>query len=63
MSRFDPAQLEQLGVRVDRLRTDSRQVQRGDVFVAFPGERTDGRRFIRQAVAAGAAAVIWEERG
>ena len=63
MSRFDPAQLEQLGVRVDRLRTDSRQVQRGDVFVAFPGERTDGRRFIRQAVAAGAAAVIWEARG
>jgi UDP-N-acetylmuramoyl-L-alanyl-D-glutamate--2,6-diaminopimelate ligase len=63
MSGFDASVLDALGVPVQRLRTDSRQVQRGDVFVALPGERTDGRQFIPQAVAAGAAAVIWEARG
>jgi UDP-N-acetylmuramyl tripeptide synthase len=32
----------------------------GDVFVAYPGARADGRRFIADAVARGAAAVLWE---
>jgi UDP-N-acetylmuramoyl-L-alanyl-D-glutamate--2,6-diaminopimelate ligase len=63
MSGFDASVLDALGVPVRRLRADSRQVQAGDVFVALPGERADGRQFIRQAVAAGAAAVIWEARG
>jgi UDP-N-acetylmuramoyl-L-alanyl-D-glutamate--2,6-diaminopimelate ligase len=35
----------------------------GDVFLAFPGHRADGRRFIESAVHAGAAAVLWEARG
>jgi UDP-N-acetylmuramoyl-L-alanyl-D-glutamate--2,6-diaminopimelate ligase len=60
--QFDPAALAALGVEVKRLRSDSRQVQAGDVFAAFPGERADGRRFIPQAIAAGAAAVLWESR-
>ena len=62
-AQFDAALLDALGVPVKRLRADSRQVQPGDVFVALPGARTDGRRHIGQAVAAGAAAVIWEARG
>lgn len=37
---------------------DSRRVKRGDLFVACRGERTDGHRFVRDAVAAGAAAVV-----
>ena len=37
---------------------DSRTVQPGQVFVALPGERTDGHWFIADAVARGAAAVI-----
>jgi UDP-N-acetylmuramoyl-L-alanyl-D-glutamate--2,6-diaminopimelate ligase len=60
--RFDPAALVALGVEVKRLRSDSRQVQAGDLFAAFPGERTDGRRFVAQAIAAGASAVLWESR-
>ena len=41
---------------------DSRAVAPGDVFVAYPGERADGRRFIDDAVARGASAVLWEHR-
>jgi UDP-N-acetylmuramoyl-L-alanyl-D-glutamate--2,6-diaminopimelate ligase len=37
---------------------DSRQVAPGTLFVAVPGERTDGRSFIAQAVANGAAAIL-----
>ncbi|MDP3513541.1 MAG: UDP-N-acetylmuramoyl-L-alanyl-D-glutamate--2,6-diaminopimelate ligase [Sulfuritalea sp.] len=53
-------QLKRQGVAATRLTADSRRVQPGDVFVAFPGAQTDGRAFIAQAVAKGAAAVIAE---
>jgi len=42
---------------------DSRRLQSGDAFAAYPGERMDGRKFIAQAVAAGAGAVLWEREG
>ena len=42
---------------------DSRAVARGDVFLAYPGARSDGRRFVAEAVARGAAAVLWERDG
>jgi UDP-N-acetylmuramoyl-tripeptide--D-alanyl-D-alanine ligase len=37
---------------------DSRLVERGEVFVALPGERTDGHAYLADAVAGGAAALI-----
>jgi UDP-N-acetylmuramoyl-L-alanyl-D-glutamate--2,6-diaminopimelate ligase len=40
------------------LEYDSRKVQPGDVFVALRGETCDGNRFIDQAIAAGAVAVV-----
>lgn len=40
--------------------TDSRRLERGDIFVALAGERFDGHAFIEKAVAAGAGAVIAE---
>ncbi len=35
---------------------DSRKVRDGYLFVALPGERTDGHEFLGEAAAAGAAA-------
>ena len=37
---------------------DSRRVRPGYVFVAMKGESTDGNRFIDQAIAAGAVAIV-----
>ena len=38
--------------------TDTRTLQRGDVFVAIEGEHFDGHAFVAHAVAAGCAAVV-----
>ena len=40
--------------------SDSRQVQMGALFLAYPGENSDGRNYIAQAIQAGAKAVVWE---
>ncbi len=40
---------------------DSRAVRRGDLFLALPGTRDDGARYARQALAAGAVAVVCGE--
>jgi len=45
-----------------RLVTDSRQIQSGDVFCAYPIGKDDGRNYLRQAVERGAAAVLYEAR-
>ena len=45
------------------LRTDSRKVQPGDGFIAWPGAATDGRRYLSQALAQGATACLLEEEG
>jgi UDP-N-acetylmuramyl-tripeptide synthetase len=45
------------------LRTDSRLVQAGDGFIAWPGAAADGRRYVAQALAQGAAACLMESAG
>ena len=50
-----------LAVDVDGVTEDSRAVTPGCLFVAVRGLKNDGHRFIAQAVAAGAAAVLAEE--
>ncbi len=50
-------------VVADRVHTDSRSLQAGDLFVALRGERFDGNAFIAQAKAQGAVAVVCEASG
>ncbi len=52
--------LEEQGIAVVSLATDSRLVNQGDVFLAYLGEKTDGRKFISQAIESGAVAIIWD---
>lgn len=48
---------------IERLASDSRRCAPGVAFFAWPGESSDGRRYIPQAIERGAAAVIWESEG
>ena len=45
------------------LQTDSRQVQPGDAFIAWPGGVNDGRAYVAQAVQRGAVACLVEQAG
>lgn len=43
-----------------QLTADSRAVGIGDAFLAYPGLRADGRKFIAQALLNGAGAILWQ---
>jgi UDP-N-acetylmuramoyl-L-alanyl-D-glutamate--2,6-diaminopimelate ligase len=62
-SVFDVREIDAFGAAVTGLAGDSRKVKQGDLFLAYPGERVDGRHFIDHAIAAGAAAVLWDSHG
>jgi len=47
-----------LGTPIQRVHTDTRSLQPGDLFVALQGERFDAHDFLPQAAAAGAVAAI-----
>ena len=57
------AALRNQGVPVHTLTADSRDVRPGDVFLAYPGELSDGRNYIPAALERGAAAVVYEANG
>ena len=57
------ALLAKLGIPVSHIRSDSRRVERGDVFAAYPGSQLDGRSFIVDAMARGAGGILWEPHG
>ena len=50
-------------VQITDLAIDSRKVQSGALFFAYPGAVADGRDFIAQAQAAGAVAVLYDAAG
>lgn len=49
-----------LGVEPAGVADDSRLVRPGDLFLAYPGDRADGRRYIDDAIVRGAAAILFE---
>ena len=51
------------GAMIDRLSSDSRRCAPGVAFFAYPGEKADGRAYIGDALARGAAAVLWDSEG
>ena len=52
-----------LGLQPSGVADDSREVGAGDIFLAYPGDQADGRRYIGDAIARGAIAVIWQAGG
>src|SRR5437016_3202193 len=57
------ARLAAEGAMIAALSSDSRRCAPGTAFFAYPGERGDGRAHIEEALARGAAAVLWEQSG
>ena len=55
-------QLAAQGAMIERLSSDSRRCAPGVAFLAYPGESADGRAHIGDAIARGAAAVLWDDR-
>ncbi|NVJ99422.1 MAG: UDP-N-acetylmuramoyl-L-alanyl-D-glutamate--2,6-diaminopimelate ligase [Alphaproteobacteria bacterium] len=45
-------------IAISGMTVDSRRVGKGDLFVALPGAKVDGRKFIPDAIHAGAAAIL-----
>jgi len=59
-----PQAVQWLRARVTgTLRTDSRQVEPGDAFIAWPGAATDGRTHVSDALVRGATACLVEHEG
>jgi UDP-N-acetylmuramoyl-L-alanyl-D-glutamate--2,6-diaminopimelate ligase len=56
-------QLAAQGAMIDSLSSDSRRCAPGVAFLAYPGEKADGRDHIADAIRRGASAVLWEESG
>ncbi len=58
-----PALLAKLRAFPRRITADSRRIEPGVAFAAYPGTHSDGRKFVPDAIARGASAVLWESTG
>ncbi|MDO4519114.1 MAG: UDP-N-acetylmuramoyl-tripeptide--D-alanyl-D-alanine ligase [Eubacteriales bacterium] len=51
-----------IDIEVNNITTDSRQIEKGGLFVAIVGERVDGHKFVSQVMEKGALAVLVEQK-
>src|SRR3954471_1726972 len=58
MHMSNKAEIELQTTEITSLTYDSRQVQAGGLFVAVPGDHTDGRLFVKQAAQRGALVAL-----
>lgn len=58
-----PVLLAKLGAYPRRITSDSRRVEPGVAFAAYRGTHLDGRAYVADAIARGAAAVLWDADG
>ncbi|NOR33561.1 MAG: UDP-N-acetylmuramoyl-L-alanyl-D-glutamate--2,6-diaminopimelate ligase, partial [Bacteroidales bacterium] len=49
-------------LEISRITFDSREVRKGDLFVAIRGTEADGHSFIEKAISAGAVAVVSQDK-
>lgn len=49
--------------RITNITCDSRKVGASSLFLAYPGEKSDGRDFIIDAINNGASAILWDSEG
>lgn len=54
--------LSSFDLKFSAITADSRKVQAGALFLAYPGVHSDGRNYIAQAIQSGATAVAWESK-
>lgn len=47
---------------IHEIKQDTRLISRGDTFIAFKGDNSDGNKFVSNAIQAGAATCIVNER-
>ncbi|MBQ5316332.1 MAG: UDP-N-acetylmuramoyl-L-alanyl-D-glutamate--2,6-diaminopimelate ligase [Oscillospiraceae bacterium] len=62
-TRADECTAPAFRIAADRVSSDTRTIESGDVFIALKGENFDGADFADKAVESGAAAVITDRRG
>ena len=55
---LSPGDGRRVGRGVERISTDSREVQSGDLFVALQGDRYDGHAFVEEALRKGAVGAV-----
>ena len=48
--------------KFDNLSLNSKQISKNTVFIAYPGNKNDGREFIQEAIENGAAGIIFESK-
>lgn len=55
-----PVKNYKIKTSIKNLTADSRQVISGSLFLAYPGDKSDGRQYIADAINNGASAVLWD---